>query len=122
MYPGSQWTNPGGDFTAASSASLAFNSTQPLGAYTWSGGTLVQDVQAWLDGTMANDGWLLLGNEATHGTARRFGTRESTTPPDLHVDYTPPVPAPPSLVLLATGIVGVALGAWRRRGVPMLAG
>ena len=60
--------------------SLAFNSSQPLGAYTWSGGTLAQDVQAWVNGTTANNGWLLLGNEAVGQTARRFGSRESTTP------------------------------------------
>jgi hypothetical protein len=117
-YSSNSWTAPGGDSSPTVSASLAFNPTQPLGAYTWSGGTLAQDVQAWVDGTAANDGWLLLGNESVGQTARRFGSRESTTPPILDVDFAPPValvPVPPSLILLGTGSIGMALATWRSR-------
>jgi hypothetical protein len=118
-YPSTLWTTPGGDYSPTVSASLAFNPTQPVGAYTWSGGTLAQDVQAWVDGTAANYGWLLLGNESIGQTARRFGSRESPTPPLLHVDFTPPiavVPEPSSLAFLGAGVLGLVLGSWRWRG------
>ncbi len=116
QYPGTLWNTPGGDFSPNVSGSLAFNSSQPLGAYTWSGGTLAQDVQAWVDGTMPNFGWLLLGNETVGLTARRFGSNDSSTPPILQVDFTP-VPVPPSAVLLATGVLGVVVSSsrWRKQ-------
>ncbi len=38
---------------------------------------MVSDVQAWLDAPSTNDGWLLLGNETTSSTAKRFDTKEN---------------------------------------------
>lgn len=54
---------------------------------------LVADMQAWLDRPATNFGWMLiLQNETTDWTARRFGSREDPSPvntPRLTVDYTP---------------------------------
>ncbi|MHC5001524.1 MAG: DNRLRE domain-containing protein [Planctomycetota bacterium] len=85
FFPGSFWAVPGGDFLAAASA------TQPVGGvgqHTW-GSTpeMVADVQGWHDDPSSNHGWLILGNEEISATAKKFGSRESTLPPRLVVEY-----------------------------------
>ena len=92
------WTNEGGDFSATVSAS---QSVGPIGQYTWSSAQMVADVQSWLDNPASNFGWLVLGDESTILTSKRFGTRESATPPVLTIQFrvlpTPrprPTPAP----------------------------
>lgn len=91
--PGSTWTNPGGDFAAAASATATVGLA--TGFYTW-GSTpeMVADAQAWLDAPGSNYGWLLKGDESTTGTAKRFDTRESSTVladtrPVLAITYSP---------------------------------
>jgi hypothetical protein len=92
------WTNEGGDFSATVSASQSVGS---VGQYTWSSRQMVADVQSWLDEPASNFGWLVLGDETTIATAKRFDTRESASPPMLTIQYrvvaTPrarPTPAP----------------------------
>lgn len=70
-----RWANAGGDFSAAASAAQTI--AGDLGFYDW-GSTpeMVADVQAWLDTPAENFGWLLLGNEATNASAKRFDSRE----------------------------------------------
>jgi spore coat protein A len=83
------WSAPGGDFSPAASASTSVNA---IGDYAWSGPGLVTDVQAWLD-TGNNFGWLLLGDESTLQTAKRFETHETNTVserPSLSVTFNPP--------------------------------
>jgi hypothetical protein len=80
------WTNEGGDFSATISAS---QSVGPIGQYTWSSTQMIVDVQSWLDDPLNNFGWLVLGDETTIGTAKRFDTRESASPPVLTIQYTP---------------------------------
>ncbi len=94
------WTNPGasGDYVAASSAgtSVAGN-----GFYTWSSSQLTADVQSMLDNAGSNFGWILIGNENTSQTAKRFNTREnpnSSQRPKLSITYTP-APTPQNLVI-----------------------
>jgi hypothetical protein len=85
--PGSLWNSPGGDFVAAASASQTVDDD---GIYTWtSTPALVADVQAWVDGSAGNFGWILRGDETTDRTARRFATHEtvSSQPPTLTVTY-----------------------------------
>ena len=48
---------------------------------------MVADVQGWLDNPASNFGWLMLGDESTNLTAKRFDTRESTSPPVLAITY-----------------------------------
>lgn len=55
------WTNPGGDFAPAPSATSAVDheTTFANGIYTWSSPQLTQDVNAWLADSASNFGWLL---------------------------------------------------------------
>jgi len=92
--PASFWASAGGDFTAAASATRAFNflPTPPYTVFIATSG-LAADVQFWLDNPGQNFGWLLKGDESQFGTAKRFETRESATPafrPALFVCYTAP--------------------------------
>ncbi len=81
------WTNEGGDFSATVSAT---QSVGPIGQYTWSSAQMVADVQSWLDTPATNFGWLVLGDESTSMTSKRFDTRESASPPVLTIQYIPP--------------------------------
>jgi len=86
--PDVAWLAPGGDFDPLVSASQ----TVDLGAYTWSAPDLAADVQDWLDAAAPNHGWLILGDESSLGSARRFDSRENATPgnrPRLTVTYLP---------------------------------
>jgi hypothetical protein len=90
------WTNEGGDFSVTVSAS---QSVGPTGQYTWTSAQMVVDVQSWLDNPGSNSGWLVLGDESGSGTAKRFDTRESASPPVLTIQYIPgprvmPTPRP----------------------------
>jgi len=88
------WTTQGGDFSPTVSAS---QSVGPAGQYMWSSAQMVADVQSWLDNPASNFGWLVLGDESTSPTAKRFDTRESASPPVLTIDYVPastPTPTP----------------------------
>lgn len=79
------WTTAGGVFAAGPSAS---QSVTVLGSYVWTGGGLVADVQFWVDNAASNFGWLVMGDETTTSTAKKFYSREGFTPPVLTVDYT----------------------------------
>lgn len=79
------WTTQGGDFSATISAS---QSVDGIGQYTWNSAQMVADVQLWLDNPASNFGWLVLGDETTSATAKRFDTRESASPPVLTIQYT----------------------------------
>lgn len=100
------WTNPGGDYSATPSASLSVGG---VGAYTWaSNAQFVADVQNWLDNPGANFGWVILGDEVTSSSAKRFDSRNNATPanrPLLTIDYTP-IPEPSGLGLLLVGAFG----------------
>lgn len=95
IVPGSNWTTPGGDFTATISASQAVNGT---GTYTWTTtAQLVADVQSWVTSPAANSGWILRGVETGNGTVKGFASRESSTVanrPTLTVTYTAPSTVP----------------------------
>ena len=54
---------------------------------------MLTDVQQWLDSPATNFGWIMLGNESTGQTAKRFGgqdARSPESPPELTVEYDPP--------------------------------
>lgn len=68
------WTTPGGDFARDPSGFAAVGSA---GAYVWgSTPALEADVQAWLDDPASNHGWLLIGEEGSPSTSKRFASRE----------------------------------------------
>jgi len=109
------WTTPGGDFVATPSASQSVSGLNP---YVWSSAGLTSDVQAWRASPSSNFGWILIGDEGLNNTAKKFGSRESGTPPVLSVDFTPHAPgaAPAALGLLslAMGALGARLARRRR--------
>lgn len=101
FYDTTPWANAGGDFMPTASGTATVGTTAQ--AYVWdSTPALVNDVQSWLDNPASNFGWLLLGDESTSATARRFFTREAsdpTTAPALAVTFTPPNVATTQLVI-----------------------
>lgn len=86
------WATPGGEFFSTPSAVTTVGG---FGFYTWGPAPqMTADVQSWLDNRGSNFGWILLGDESTISTTRRFDSRESATVslrPLLTVDFTPPV-------------------------------
>lgn len=105
------WAVAGGDFGPASA-------TTPVGTngtYGWSGTTVTADVQGWLDTPATNYGWVVVADEVTVPSAKRFGGRISGSPPVLCVaTQAPSVTQIPTLgewglVLMALALAGVAL-------------
>jgi hypothetical protein len=92
FFSSSFWSAAGGDFSPAPSAS---QSVGGLGSYTWgSTSGMVGDVQQWLDNAATNFGWVIVGNEATAPTAKRFDSKDNSNPqvhPVLNITYDPPV-------------------------------
>ncbi len=83
----SNWSTAGGDFAGRPSATTVVSTT---GAYTFSSSQLALDVQGWANGTVSNNGWVILGNESTNGSAKRMVSKEnatSTQRPILTVTY-----------------------------------
>lgn len=88
FFSSSFWDNPGGDFSAAASASRSVGGT---GLYAWESAGATADVQSWLDEPAGNFGWLVKGNESSAPTAKRFDSRESpANRPKLTVEYEGP--------------------------------
>jgi hypothetical protein len=86
-----QWSNAGGDFVTAATASTVVQGT---GFYTWaSSADMVSDIQDWLDNPASNFGWIVIGDETTPVTAKRFDSRENDVVenrPSLTIFYTRP--------------------------------
>ncbi|HJQ99907.1 MAG TPA: DNRLRE domain-containing protein [Candidatus Polarisedimenticolaceae bacterium] len=96
FYQSTFWATAGGEFAASASAvtNVAFT---PGVEYAWSSIALIADVQAWVDDSATNHGWILIGNESATRTARRFASRENSTAafrPHLVVEYTIPAGGP----------------------------
>ena len=79
------WNTAGGDFGAASGSTLV-NNTTPVWSST---ATMVSDVQGWLNSPTTNYGWVLIGDETTKTTARRFDSKDGASQPALVIDFTP---------------------------------
>ena len=99
----SNWTTPGGDFSAIVSAST------PVGApgfYSWSSEGMRLDVQHWLDSPASNFGWLLKTDELASPSAKRFDSvnhPNAAVRPELIVSFT--VPEPITAMILVLGAV-----------------
>jgi hypothetical protein len=137
QYTSGAWQNNGGDFVSTASA-YAVGLDQWDQWRTWSSPQMAADVQGWLDGSIANYGWLLKNDDEDSSIRRDFRmfnrgmnnidfntgetlssnsayyTAFSAYAPFLTVDYTPaPVPVPPAAILFGSGLAG--LGFLRRR-------
>ncbi len=114
FFGSTNWTTPGGDFAGTASAT---QSVSGFGSYAWTGAGLASDVQSWVTTPAGNFGWVVIGNEATNLTTKKFGSKESASPPVLTVDYTPPAPGASNagIALLALALAGAALAFARRR-------
>ncbi len=92
MWNTDLWTPAaGGTFNATASATASIPDSN--GSFSWSGGSLVADVQDMLDNPMPNYGWIVIGEEGIDKTARRFySTNEGQVArrPALIVDFDPP--------------------------------
>jgi hypothetical protein len=97
FFPDVAWSQPGGDYAAAPSATHAPGDN---GDYVVTGSQMVLDVAEWLAAPAGNFGWVLLGDESAVSTARRIHSRENPatgTRPVLVITYTAPdVPVSPA--------------------------
>lgn len=108
--PSATWASAGGDFVASASATTTIPNSPA--AYTWSGATMVADVQGWVNNSITNFGWILRTNEASNQTANRFSSRTNPTAPDqpqLSVTYTAAAPVTLSSFRGAEGKTGILL-------------
>lgn len=109
-YNDQAWSTAGGDFVAASSATLSVGTN--VGYYTWATtAALVADVNGWLADPASNFGWILLGEEAAKGAVRRFDSVERSEPsyrPVLRIGYTV-VPEPAGYQLLAAAALALTV-------------
>ena len=98
IFPTEEWSETGGDFVAAASATIPVDDD---GHYTWSSEEMIADVETWLISPTQNFGWMLIGNESTGKTAKRFDSRESPVEmyrPKLTIEYTEDVVTPVATV------------------------
>lgn len=80
------WANPGGDYNVTASASTTVSA---LGSYTWSTTQMIIDVTNWVNGSVSNYGWIVIGDESTTETSYQIRSRENgATPPNLIISYT----------------------------------
>lgn len=121
---GQTWTTAGSDLAGATSATAPFGAAGTTVTFA-STPQLVADVQSWLDTPSANQGWAILGDELTAGSATQFASRQNPTMvlrPRLIVAYTPPpagsndVPlfGPMGTLVLVAALVGMGAVQLRR--------
>jgi hypothetical protein len=88
FFPSTNWTKIGGDFASTVSATTQVGDA---GSYSWgSTSQMIADVQGWLANPSSNFGWIMLGNESTSLSAKRFDSRENSIAanrPKLTVTY-----------------------------------
>lgn len=89
FYGTSTWNNSGGDYNLSPSCSTSVSSSNQY--YTWSSIQMSNDVQSWLNTPLSNYGWIIIGDESTNQTAKRFASLEDitiTNRPSLTIIYT----------------------------------
>jgi hypothetical protein len=111
FFPNETWSNPGGDFVASPSAMMPIGLTP--GAITW-GPTpeMIADVQSWLDSPSESHGWIVLGDEDSLGTARKFFNRENADPtvrPVLNIEFRLPEANVPTLSQLGLAVMALLM-------------
>jgi spore coat protein A len=93
FYDTTLWVPSGGDYVATASGTTSVNNQNQY--YNWSSAGMAADVAAWVNSPGTNYGWIIIGNEITNQSTKRFESRQSTNAsyrPALTVDYTPLAP------------------------------
>lgn len=105
FFATSLWEHAGGDFDSNPSGAAVVGGN---GDYTWQSQGLIADVQAWVDDPASNFGWIVIGNEGTSTTAKRFNSREAAVGrPLLTVSYQAPAQTEPGVLELTQDVVEV---------------
>lgn len=102
FFPGTTWNTVGGDFSPTASATTAVAGN---GTYSWSSATVTSDVASWYSNPATNFGWIMIGNEASSVTSKRFASKEFATAasrPQLTITYTVPCTDPDIPTLMAS--------------------
>lgn len=88
FFDGALWNTPGGDFVGAVSGRTAVDGN---GVYTWQDERMEDDVQRWSFDPNSNYGWILIGDESTTTTAKRFDStdRGGASGPQLVMQFIP---------------------------------
>jgi hypothetical protein len=88
------WSVAGSAFNSAPSATTSVGTSSNY--YTWSSVQLAADVQAWLNSSATNFGWVLRGDETKTSSANVFDSREgvANVQPLLQINYNPVLPPP----------------------------
>jgi hypothetical protein len=73
------WNSAGGDYAPVESA---FMNIGGGGTYEFAASQVISDVQSWLDGSTANNGWLIRTSTETLGNSFRIASRENATSAD----------------------------------------
>jgi hypothetical protein len=92
FFSSSSWAQPGGDFD---DVPLATTLVGGNGRYQWQSTELTDSVLSWHTNPLDNFGWMLIGDEVTLGSAKRFDSRENAdaaSQPALTIIYTVPEP------------------------------
>ena len=88
FYDHRHWSHPGGHYIPDVNTTAVVNDKN---LYIWkSTDSLVNDVRLWLHEAKRNYGWLLMGDENTRGSVKRFASREaadSNQHPMLTIEY-----------------------------------
>lgn len=91
VHPDVPWNNAGGDFDPTASAAAGVPSE--VGQVNWSGSSrMLSDIRMWINSPETNAGWILINDEQTQATARKFASRQHPTAsarPKLVVEFTP---------------------------------
>ncbi len=77
------WTNPGGDFNSSLIASIVVNN---IAIYNWTSTNMITSVQNWVDNPSLNFGWIVIGDESSATTAKRFHAK-GVNAPKLSITY-----------------------------------
>ncbi|HRP62280.1 MAG TPA: DNRLRE domain-containing protein [Phycisphaerales bacterium] len=93
FWPGTFWNTPGGDFVSMASATTPIAGQNQF--YSWTGSTVVSDVQHWVHMPWMNHGWIIRGDEATSANTKRFDSVQASNAsqrPRLVITYIPSLP------------------------------
>ena len=93
FYSSQSWTTLGGDFSPTPSATSGVAYADfPLQYGIWNSTGMKTDIINWLASPSSNLGWILIGEESTLGSAKKFSSRQETffPKPTLTIFYTLP--------------------------------